>query len=227
MRLTILAAATAVAALPLAAGAATVEEMLQMRIGGEGGTVILDNDAEDDDGRLGFLSVRDTPAGSALTGYDLAVASGTKIDGPPLDQFFADVELTNLSNEEKSVLIEVTANFQNADAGPQWPGAFSATVNDVTDRSDWLVQTWIGTEAYDRGVLAIEVEGTVTALSRIRNFDPRNYWITHLFDNTSPPNTNSGASADFVAPVPVPAAGFLLVGALGGLAAMRRRRAQA
>jgi hypothetical protein len=217
----------------LAAGAATVDEteMLQQRIGGSEGVVILDNDGEDIDDRLGYLSVRDRPdvtGAPGLTGFDLAVASGTKIDGPPLDQFFADVELTNRSGEEKSVLIEITANFRNPEAGPRWPGAFSATVNDVTGNSQWLVQTWIGSGAYDQGVLAIEIDTeedtTVTAVSRLEFFNPRDYWITHLFDNTSPPDTSSGANADFVAPIPVPAAGFLLLGALGGLAAMRRRQ---
>jgi hypothetical protein len=221
MRLKTFVTTAVVAAFPFAASAASVD-MLQMRIGGPDGTVILDNDALDDDPALGSLVLVDTPA-TGLTGFDLAVATGSRLEGPPLDQFFADVRLTNASAEEKSVLIEITANFQNPEAGPQWPGAFSATINDVTDRSDWLVQTWIGSTAYDRGVLAIQADTTVTALSRIELFNPRNYWITHLFDNTSPPGTSSGANADFVAPIPVPAAGFLLLAALGGFAALRRR----
>ena len=45
-----------------------------------------------------------------------------------------------------------------------------------------------------------------------------------LFDNTGRGNVRIGSIDADLAAIPVPAAGFLLVGALGGLAALRRRR---
>ena len=57
--------------------------------------------------------------------------------------------------------------------------------------------------------------------------------VTEIFFTVLSSNDNLGfadgalAGISFVAPVPLPAAGFLLVGGLGGLAAMRRRRKSA
>ena len=64
--------------------------------------------------------------------------------------------------------------------------------------------------------------GTITAAG----FDPTDGVMTFSSQSNGRRNV-SFSSTTVPAPVPLPAAGFLLVGALGGLAALRRRKATA
>jgi hypothetical protein len=218
MRLTCFLAGAIAASLPFAAAASTLE----MRINGDDAQRYIDNGPGDDDGRPGILSVSAGP----VSGYEVVSANVVRQTAPPFDQLFADVDVSNLEGGPATIRIEVTGHFRNNSAG-LWPGSFSATANDVLG-SEWDITTYIGGAAYDQGegaIIGVSNDGSLFAVSNLIRFNPNNYWITHVFNHTADrDNVAASANADFVAPVPVPAAGLLLMGALGGIAAMRRRK---
>lgn len=77
-------------------------------------------------------------------------------------------------------------------------------------------------------ILAIFKSGKKTFLTGYVLNDETGTWSSPFSQgNSKPPKDVSHISyygRDAVSPVPLPAAGFLLIGALGGLAAMRRRK---
>lgn len=227
MKLVLLFAGTALALVPLASAAATVEPVLQMRV--SPGTAeelsFTDNGADDGNMTDNILSVTNLVA----SGYEMISTTAIRQPGPPRDQLLVDLDVFNAAGGETAKLdLEVTAHFSN-DTTDGWLGAFTATANDATG-SDWSIQSWIGDAAFARGALALTTGGSLVAVSNLMWFDPTSYWITHVFKHEAAPGTAASADADYVGSeddvsvVPVPAAGFLLIGALGGLAAMRRRR---
>jgi hypothetical protein len=227
MRLVHLFAGTALALVPVAAIAATVEPSLQMRV--NPGTAdelnFVDNGTGDGNMTDGILSV----AGLETSGYELVSTTAIRQTAPPRDQLLVDVDVFNDGDgDAANIAIEVTAHFSNASTA-DWLGTFTASANDATG-SDWIVESWLGDSAYGRGALALEAQGALFAVSNLMMFDPNDYWITHVFNHSAQPGTAASADADYVSGepgpsvVPVPAAGVLLLGALGGLAAFRRRQ---
>jgi hypothetical protein len=225
MRLVHLFTGTALALVPAATVAATMEPTLQMRV--NPGTAeelsFVDNGAGDGNMTDGILSV----AGLATSGYELVSTTAIRQTAPPRDQLLVDVDVFNdKDGAPASLALEVTAHFSNAST-EDWLGTFTASANDATG-SDWVVESFLGDSAYGRGSLALQAQGALFAVSNLMMFDPNDYWITHVFNHSAQPGTSASADADYVsgeAPsvVPVPAAGVLLLGALGGLAAFRRR----
>jgi hypothetical protein len=220
---------TALALVPLASAAATVEPSLLMRVspGAADELKFVDNGAGDDSAMDGVLSVN----GLAASGYEMIDVNAVRQLAPPRDQLLVDVDVFNDKNGPTARLaLEVTAHFSNAST-EDWLGTFTASANDATE-SAWNIESFIGSEAYGRGVLALTRAGDLFAQKGVMWFDPTDYWITHVFGHVAPPGTTASADADYVSEVPgdgpsvvpVPAAGFLLVGALGGLAALRRAR---
>ncbi len=202
-----------VALIPLTASAAS----LQMRINGGADGTYSDEDGD------GSLVVSDT----TISGFDLVLVSATQKLAPPFNQLLANMTVDH--NAAATILVEVTAEFDNP-GGQTLPGVFTATANDAL-QSDWLIQSYVGASAYDTSDTAVLVldttaEGVVTpvAVRSMANLDLSNFWITHALQHTGGANTVAAGSADFAAVVPVPAAGLLLLGALGGLAAVKRRR---
>jgi hypothetical protein len=181
---------------------------------------VSDNDAEDANDNAGILAW----SGSAA-GYEAVSVDAIQQTAPPLDQLLADFDVGNTEGGSTSIRIEVTGHFEN-NADGLWPAQFTATANDVTG-SPSTVASYIGSSAYDQGegaTAVIDETGALFAVSNFIRFNPNSYWITHVYENAAGPNTSASGSADFLAPIPVPAAGFLLLGALGGLAAVRRRK---
>ena len=210
-----LIAGALVALVPFVASASTLE----MRINGGADGVFADTEGD------GFLNAFST----TVPGYDFVQVTATQKFAPPFDQLLANVTVRN--NARASVLVEVTGHFENT-ISPQLPAIFTATANDaLPGGSDWLIRSYIGDEAYGTGAGAILVLDTsteaggpiATAQQSFSILDLGNYWVTHSLWHSGGPNTQSAANADFAA-IPVPAAGFLLIGALGGLAALKRRR---
>ncbi len=219
MRLSFLAAGVIAMVVPLHAGASTLEA----RIDGD------DSLRWEDVGGTGVLNVNAGP----VSGYETVTINVIKQVAPPFDQLLANVVVANTAGDpNESIRVEVTGHFQNNAAGI-WPGQFTATANDVLG-STWNIATYIGNSAYDTGagaLLGITASGSLVAQSNLILFNANDYWITHVFDHTATSNSVSAtASADArvspedISPIPLPAAGFLLIGALGGLAALRRRK---
>jgi hypothetical protein len=223
MRLATLLTGTLVAVLPVAAAASTLE----MRVN-DGEVIVADNGAGDSNGAAGILNA----ALGVVSGYEDVSINVVRQEAPPFDQLQADVDVFNESGGPASIKIEVTGHFANNAAGI-WPGQFTATANDVRG-STWDIASYIGSAAYDTGATAqigVTASGSLFAVSNLILFNANDYWITHVFNHTADrDNVSASANADVsvgpdsVTPVPVPAAGLLLMGGLGGLAAMRRRK---
>jgi hypothetical protein len=208
-----LVAGVLVALVPLTASAST----LQMRINGGADGVFFDDDAN---GRI--IVVEE----GTIAGFDLVQVTATQKLAPPFNQLLANMSLDY--NRAGSILVEVTAEFTNP-GSQTLPGVFTATANDAL-QSNWLIRSFVGGSAYDTSDTAVLVldttdEGVVTPLAvrSMANLNLSNFWITHSMQHSGGPNTIAAGSADFAA-IPVPAAGVLLLGALGGLAAVKRRR---
>lgn len=202
--------------MPLAAGAST----LQMRINGGADGVYSDTD---DDGLLVV-----TEAGT-ISGFDLVQVNATQKLAPPFNQLLANMTVDH--NAPATILVEVTAEFTNP-GGQTLPSVFAATANDAM-QSEWLIRSFVGSSAYDTSDTAVLIldttaDGVVTpfAVRSMANLNLSSFWITHAMQHTGGADTVAAGSADFadLAAVPVPAAGVLLLGALGGLAAVKRRR---
>lgn len=206
--------AMVVALAPVVASAST----LQMRINGGVDGVF----ADDGDGNL-IANLTEVP------GYEFVNVAATQRFAPPFDQLLANVTVKN--SAEASVLVEVTGHFTNPGNG-QLPAVFTATANDaLPGGSEWLIRSYISDVAFGTGEGAILIldttqeSGQLVAVAQ-RSFGIVNlgdYFVTHSLRHTGISIAQSAASADFSV-VPVPAAGFLLIGALGGLAALKRRR---
>jgi hypothetical protein len=226
MKLTHLLTGTAIALVPLASAAATVDPSLQLRIAPGTAEEILVND--NDSGDLNAMDDILSVSNLAASGYEMISTTAVRQPGPPRDQLLVSVDAYNApGGETANLALEVTAHFTN-DSTEGWLGTFTSSANDATG-SDWVIESWIGDSAFARGALALEAQGALFAVSNLMWFDPTDYWITHVFGNEAEPGTAASADADYageageLSAVPVPAAGFLLIGALGGLAAMRRR----
>lgn len=217
MRLSYIAAGVIAVVVPLHSNAATLEARI------DGDDALRYEDADGD----GLLTV----AAGAQSGYEAVTIDVIKQEAPPFDQLLANVIVANTSGSpNETIKVEVTGHFGNNAAGV-WPGVFTAAANDAlgpaTD-SEWKIASYVGRSAYDTGAsaqLGIEEDGSLFAVSNLIRFNANDYWITHVFDHTATSNNvSSSASADFVAPVPLPAAGVLLLGALSGLASLGRRK---
>jgi hypothetical protein len=226
MKLSRFLTGTALALVPLASAAATLEPSLQLRVAPGTADEILVTDNGMGDGNMtdGILSV----ANLAASGYEFISTTAIRQPAPPRDQLLVSVDAYNAPGGDPAKLaLEVTGHFSNATT-EGWLGNFTASANDATG-SDWVIESWIGDSAFARGALALERQGALFAVSNLMWFDPTSYWITHVFGNEAEPGTATSADADYVgeagqpAVVPLPAGGFLLIGAVGGLAAMRRR----
>ena len=207
----------ALAIAPVAATASTVSikfldaadtELLMVTDGGVG-------DIAAEAGVVGFAG--------AVGGMSFTMVSATQFLAPPTDQLQTVFSVTNTSQTANTLKLLSTAHFSNSGSG-NWLGTFTATANDATG-DIFSVMQYIGGSAFDTSTAPVlSATGAVFSASAMALFDPTNYWITQSFDITLAAGSSASASADFVGVIPVPAAGLLLIGGLGGLALIRRRK---
>lgn len=96
------------------------------------------------------------------------------------------------------------------------PTELTTTINVIGDFTD-LVIVWSVDAIIDIGDTAIALAGSTTT-----NFTLP---VSPMYLLTSYSSASNGGNIDYrISPVPLPAAGFLLLGALGGLGVLRRRR---
>lgn len=207
-------------ALPVSANALTLNLTDNVN---SGGTITIE------DGVGNILDGNVSFAGS-FGGFDLSLAAGAQNNFPPLDSLFASLSAANLSEASGDLTLEVSHVFDNTGNAL---GALGDVVYSLTQSLNTLlgvgtVQTFYGLTEFDKALSLNEIASAENSGANVITsgiFDAENYSITHVINLQS--NSSAGAlagSATIIAPVPIPAAGFLLFGALGGLGLAARRR---
>lgn len=110
----------------------------------------------------------------------------------------------------------------NADTDPVGSSASATIGRIVAGQFSNLVMSW-----YDAGHNLLSSTSIVvgeTTLATVFTAPNMSQYLNFAWTGSS---VRAGFDVEVVAAVPVPAAGFLLVGALGGLAALRRRKSTA
>jgi hypothetical protein len=110
---------------------------------------------------------------------------------------------TRPGGDTANLALEVTAHFSNTTTEGSL-GNLTASANDATG-ADWVIQSWIGENAFACGALALERQGSLFAVCILLWFDPTNYRIAHVFGNEAEPGISTSADADHVGEAGQPA----------------------
>ena len=140
---------------------------------------------------------------------------GTYTIGYAENEFFGNVGPVSKGAGSWSVMFEADNDPVNAEA--------SATIGRIAlGQFTGLTMTWLG--AMNQVLSSISIAQGGNFLSTV--FTVPDLSQTLVFNWTGA-KKGAGFDVEVAANVPVPAAGFLLVGALGGIAALRRRKSAA
>ena len=156
-----------------------------------------------------------------------ASAATVVIDGGGPYDVLADSYVFEKDFDPGALGETLTFVFQNTSLATQVVGVSVATINQLTAYfTDGVTAEWLSGQSHftAQGVFDAFQINTVLAAGAS---DTLQFTFGNVVD--APTNGDGIANIDFqvVAAVPVPAAGFLLFGALGGLAALRRRKSTA
>lgn len=211
--------ATAMAlALPVSAGAVTVE--LYDTTGPDVLVAsITDNGAGDLDPTAGSL-ITSTPS---IGGYGMTLQTSLAAGYPPLDHLTSTL---NLGAGNGSARVEVSHHFTSAMPSPA-QGIGSVTNNFVLFAGSVMSDIYLATSLFGRDSLIASTSGDLTTSAAQIMFDPSDYYITQVFTISGPTASGGTANSEWLAPVPLPAAGLMLLAGLGGMAAFARRRRKA
>lgn len=188
-------------------------------------------------GAAGAATVTATASTGVVAGYGTNIGSATWTDAP-------STIVGNLSNEYRSPVGDGVTPYFTVGT-PSLDESDSPAILNMSSRS-FFSMLWGSIDAenavlFSNGVLtalytgevirtALDPDGTAGVTNAIVSFNlDFDFTTVSFFANynpgENPPTGADRAAFEFqVAPVPVPAAGFLLIGALGGLAALRRRK---
>ncbi|MFV0515671.1 MAG: VPLPA-CTERM sorting domain-containing protein [Jhaorihella sp.] len=211
--------ATALAlALPVSAGAVTVK-VYDTRGPEVELASITDNGAGDLDPTAGSL----VASTSSVAGYGLSLQTALVAGYPPLDHLTSTL---NLGAGDGSIRIEVSHHFSSAMPSPA-QGIGSVTNNFVLFAGSVVSDIYLATSLFGKDSLIASTSGDLTSASAHVTFDPSDYYITQVFTVSGPAASGGTANSEWLAPVPLPAAGLMLLAGLGGMAAFGRRRKKA
>lgn len=213
------AIAVGLVAVPMTADALTI----RLTDNVNGSSVLTLNDG-DNDGVVNFTG--------GYGGFALTLASGVVQGFPPIDTLFGNLTAALLDGVGSAdITLEVSHWFDNTGTIPGTaPLELTQDLNVLTGAGG--VETFYnaGNNLFgtDTSLNDIMSTGASASAHIVTPVDLNSYTITHVINLST--TSASGAvqgSATTVAPVPVPAAGFLLIAALGGLGLMSRRKAAA
>ena len=167
-------------------------------------------------GAYGF-NMTDTSSGDSLVAWCLDISdwlgSGTyEITSTP---FVSSYGIDALAMTRIQSVFD--ANYASVDLGNAIEAAaFQSALWNALYDTDWLASTGLFSVEDGTGGATAQADAYLLAAS--------NYTGSQRFDMTFLESTFGGQNLVTVAPVPLPAAGLLLLGALGGLGALRRHR---
>lgn len=199
---------------------------LSVKFFGSSGALVEDLEVMDEgagDGAFGVAGVLSAGIAS-LGGYSVALSTAIVENYPPFDSMVSTFSIGS-GTAVSSARIEVTNYFDNGVPVPL--NALGSAVNNLLSFAGTSVVTevFVGAGAYDKATSVVSSSGSLTENDALFNLTSTPYWVTQVF--TIEGATGLGtATAEWTipAPVPVPAAGLMLLTALGGLGVARRRR---
>lgn len=215
------AAAAVLIAAPLSASALSVKYF------GSAGAAVASLEVFDEgagDGAAGVVGTL-TSVGVGIGGYTISGNFSAIAAYPPIDQMTSTFTVgTGLAGS--SARIEVTHYFDNGVPTPLI--GLGSAVNNLVSFAGISVTTEVfrADAAYGKDDLISGTAGPVSTSADLFALTSTPYYITQVF--TIEGATNGGtATAEWTvpAPIPVPAAGLMLLTALGAAAAMRRKKA--
>lgn len=219
-KLNIAGALLAVALLPASANALTVNFYDTT------GADVLAYTATDggpNDLASGTAGVLIASAGS-VGGYTFALDTSITTGYPSYDTLSSTLNL-GAGLAGSSARVEISHYFTSAMPVPA-EALGSVTNNFLAFFGSVTSDIYVGTSLFDQGTLVASTSGSLTTASGTTTLLSSSYYVTQIFSISGASNGGT-ANSEWLAPVPVPAAGFLLVGALGGLGFAGRRRRKA
>ncbi|MDK3074836.1 VPLPA-CTERM sorting domain-containing protein [Sedimentitalea sp. JM2-8] len=162
----------------------------------------------------------------------LVLATETSVGDPgpnAKDRLNASLSAAFLTEAAGNITLEVSHVFDNTVTQPgQMAASLTQTLNTLEGLGHVTSYAAIGAGAqeFDKDILLSDLTSLNESTSKNTggNVNATIYSITHVINlQTTSPSQIDG-NARYIAPVPVPAAGILLLTALGGLGIARRRR---
>lgn len=218
------AAFAAALALPMAANALTVN-FYDTAVGGTPVTTITDEGVGD--GATGTAGVL-TAVQIGVGGYMFSGTFSATSDFPPVDSMSSTFTV-GAGGPDASARIEVTHFFDNGVPTPL--DGLGSAVNNLFSfvGSSVVTEVFIGATAFGTDILVSSTSGSVSTDSGTATLLSSPYYITQIFTIEGANNSIGTATAEWTvpAPVPVPAAGGLLLATMlaGGIAARRKKKA--
>lgn len=190
-----------------------------------GSAQIVQTDADNN----GFESFVGAFGGFNVT---LTLASQTSVGDPgpsAKDRLNASLSAAFLTAPSGDITLEVSHVFDNT---LTMPGSMAASLTQTLNTLEGLGQVTsyasigAGAQEFDTDILLSDLMSNLEATSKNTggNVNANIYSITHVINLQTTSRSQIDGNARYVAPVPVPAAGILLLTALGGLGIARRRR---
>ncbi len=230
-KLKILGLASAVAGLTMAAsGASALSIFLEDNLS-PATFEIIDGGLNDSDG----LEDGRIDEDGLFGGFEAAATFGISRDFPPQDKLFGELVARLLTQAAGDITMSISHYFDNTDIDPN-PGVngFKLTQGLTSLEGMGSVETYwsagdqestYGTETLLDDLASMNNSAATTINGAA---DLNSYTITHVINlKSSAQDSTMSGQADYIAPVPVPAAGLLLLTALGGMGLVSRRRKSA
>ncbi len=172
------------------------------------------------------LSLVATEASAATFTFDSSGGNGTGVDNGPTGAFDFAVTLVSNNNGTGGLFTTATAL---ATVGQVVSGVWQYSSNDVDGSSFDPFGYFIDSVFVGLVQLSTNGDPSPAFQSGVFSFNVANgqNWGFYALATDGVLGSSTGVAYGDISPVPLPAGGLLLLGALGGVAALRRRKAMA
>ena len=225
MKIARLAAATAVAALMVAGAASANTLKLTGWSAGSGQSVSVNSPVKNGGVNAGAFNVTDTNPGTlgSFIAFCLDLAATVDLPGGPYNYAVTNTPFSNSSMATGAVnriqaIFDSSYSTAVATASAVTSAGFQVALWNAVYDNDWTVASGSFKASNNTSVTA---QANAYLLAASTYGGAQNWDLTYLESTDTNPRHQNLVTAS---PVPLPAAGLMLLGALGGLVGLRRRR---